>query len=356
MATVRKRGDSWQIDYFDPNGKRVRQSFKKKKDAGAELGKRVSLIAEKRYLDVKKDYNTTLGELLDRYEENYNHQACFRSWKAVCIERFKSHFGKDTMLANIRYVDLETYRNKLRKTPTGHGTIRSDASVNREISCLHHLFTKAVEWEMVERSPFDRGKTLLLKENNRRLRFLSKEEIDKLLPECSSHLRRIVECALHTGMRKGEILSLKWSQIRNGFIYLEKTKTNEARQVPVDDYLAGMFQEIRREQPLGSEYVFMYRKNQEKLKGPEPVRKRKKPKPVADVLGDVKTGFKSALRRAGIQDFRFHDLRHTFCQPDDHERRKPKGRSRDSWSQDHDHDNQICSPQPGTQKKSGQSA
>ncbi len=44
MAKVRKRGDSWQIDYFDPNGKRVRQSFKKKKDAEAELAKRVSLI------------------------------------------------------------------------------------------------------------------------------------------------------------------------------------------------------------------------------------------------------------------------------------------------------------------------
>jgi hypothetical protein len=49
MATIRKRegknGVSYQIDYFDPNGKRVRQSFKKKKDAEAELGKRVSIIA-----------------------------------------------------------------------------------------------------------------------------------------------------------------------------------------------------------------------------------------------------------------------------------------------------------------------
>jgi len=43
MAKVRKRGNSYQIDYFDPNGKRVRQSFSKKKDAEAELGKRVSL-------------------------------------------------------------------------------------------------------------------------------------------------------------------------------------------------------------------------------------------------------------------------------------------------------------------------
>ena len=77
MAKVRKRisrktGEtSWQIDYFDPTGKRVRQSFKKKKDAVAELGKRVSLIAENRYLDVKKQYSTTFGQLIEKYKETY---------------------------------------------------------------------------------------------------------------------------------------------------------------------------------------------------------------------------------------------------------------------------------------------
>jgi hypothetical protein len=61
MATIRKRGNAYQIDYFDPSGKRIRETFKKKKDAEAELGKRISLIAENRYLDVKKDYKTTFG-------------------------------------------------------------------------------------------------------------------------------------------------------------------------------------------------------------------------------------------------------------------------------------------------------
>jgi hypothetical protein len=101
MATIRKRGDSYQIDYFDPNGKRVRQSFKKKKDAVEELGKRVSLIGEGRYLDVKKDYKTTLSELLEKYTENYQHQASFKSWKEICLENFKTYFGIDTLLANI---------------------------------------------------------------------------------------------------------------------------------------------------------------------------------------------------------------------------------------------------------------
>jgi integrase len=266
MAKVRKRGDSWQIDYFDPNGKRVRQSFKKKKDAEAELGKRVSLIAEKRYLDVKKDYNTTLGELLDKYTENYRNQVWFKTSKSYFLENFRQFFGKDTRLANIRYVDLETYQNHLKQKPTKQGKIRTDATVNREMTCLHHVFTKAVEWEMTERSPFDRGKTLLLKENNKRLRYLSKQEIDKLLAESPKHLKRIVKCAIHTGMRRGEILGLKWSQIRNGFIYLEKTKTNEARQIPINDDLAGLLRKIRREQGLTSEHVFTYRQGEHALK------------------------------------------------------------------------------------------
>lgn len=313
MAKVRKRGDSWQIDYFDPNGKRVRQSFKKKKDAEAELAKRVSLIAEKRYLDVKKYYTTTLGELLEKYTENWQHQASFESWKATCLKRFKSHFGEETLLANIRYVDLETYRNQLRKTPTHHGTVGSHASVNREMSCLHRIFAKAVEWEMIERSPLDRGKTLLLNENNRRLRFLSKEEIDRLLAECTVHLKRIVECAIHTGMRRGEILSRKWSQIRNGFIYPEKTKTNEARQIPINDDLEKLFKEIRREQHLTSAHVFTYGKNEEKIKDYEPYRKRTEVIPLGRSIGSVKTAFNAALKRAGIEDFKFHDLRHTFA-------------------------------------------
>lgn len=313
MATIRKRGDSYEIDYFDPTGKRIRKCFKKKKIARAELAKRVSLIAEGRYLDVKKDYKTTLKELIEKYTENFQQQTSFQNWKKYCLDNFNTYFGEDTKLANIRYVDLETYRNCLRKKPTIKGTPRTDAAVNREMSCLHHIFNKAVEWEMIERSPFDRGKSLLLKENNKRLRFLSEDEIQKLLKECPKYLRRIVECAIHTGMRKGEILSLTWSQIRNGFIYLEKTKTNEARQVPINDTLAQVFKEIRRDRQLQSEHVFTYLKNEEKRKGDKPVKICKKLKSVPVAVKDVKKSFGAALTRAGIEDFKFHDLRHTFA-------------------------------------------
>ena len=109
MATIRKRGKAYQIDYFDPDGKLVRKSFKKKKYAEAELGKRVSLIAEGRYLDVKKEYKTTLKELIDKYTENHQHQASFQAGKKYYLKIFKKYFGGPTLLANIRYMDLETY-------------------------------------------------------------------------------------------------------------------------------------------------------------------------------------------------------------------------------------------------------
>lgn len=201
----------------------------------------------------------------------------------------------------MRYVDLETYRNHLTRKLTRHGTVRKVASVNREIACLHHLFTKAVEWELMEKNPFDKGKSLIQKENNKRYRFLTEDEIEKLLDECEGkkHLHRIVECALNTGMRRNEILSLKWAQVKHGLIYLqEEVKNNEARQIPINERMVEIFKEIRKEQGLSSKHVFTYQHG--KKSSPVPIHR-------------VDRSFKGALSRAKIEDCKFHDLRHTFA-------------------------------------------
>ena len=142
---------------------------------------------------------------------------------------------------------------------------------------------------------------------------LSEDEIDRLLSECSrqvielpaknfkarsvkradaDYLRDIVECAINSGMRKEEILSLKWSQIRDGMIYLDKTKGKKKRQVPINNTLAELFRTIRKKQGLTSEYVFVYQGKR---------------------IKDVKTAYNVALKRAGILDANFHTLRHTFA-------------------------------------------
>jgi integrase len=313
MSTIRKRGSGYQIDYFDPTGKRVRKTFKKKKDAEAELGKRVSLKAEGRYLDVKKECVTTLSDLIKKYEENFGNQRSFENWKKLCLGKFKAYFGADTIIANIRYVDLETYRNKLKQSITRKSTIRTIASVNREMSCFHHLLQKGVEWEMLEQSPFDRGKSMQEKENNARIRYLNHQEIAQLLNTCSPHLRNIVICALNTGMRRGEILGLKWNQINNGFIYLRETKTNESRQVPINDTLAALFKKLREQRGFGSEYVFTFSRKDKKKKDAQGNLINVIQNEPGDRINSVKVSFSAAIRRAKIQDLRFHDLRHTFA-------------------------------------------
>ncbi len=299
MATIRKRvnkkGVTWQADWRDPQGKRVMKCFPKKADAEAYMGKVLAAKKEERYydvFDVKKETQVTFNELTDRYVENFKTQRSFVGFKDYVIRDLREVFG-GRRLSDVTYLDLETYRNSRKATPTKAGRPRTDASVNRDMAIFAHTLSKAVEWGLLEISPFKKGKRLMFKENNQRLRFLTEVEIDSLLTACTPHLRPIVETALHSGMRRGELLGLKWEQIRNGFIYLTETKSGKARQIPINDRLAQVFREVRRGNQLKSPYVFCDSQGRR--------------------FYEVKRSFVSACRRAGLEDFRFHDLRHTFA-------------------------------------------
>ena len=185
--------------------------------------------------------------------------------------------------------------------------------------CLHHLFSKAFEWEMLEQNPFERGKSLMLKENNERVRFLNDDEIQRLLENSTPHLGDIIICAINTGMRRGEILNSKWSQIRGGFICLQKgTKTKEKREIPINDELEILFKRIKAHQNSKGATVI-------KLDGNNVIRMEGKPvkyqNPASEYVftykgrrvKNIKKAFKTSMKNAGITDFRFHDLRHTFA-------------------------------------------
>jgi len=206
----------------------------------------------------------------------------------------KTYFA-DRPLSQVTYLDLETYRNRRKATPVMGGKPRSEASVNREMALIGHMLTKAGEWGMIEDSPFKKGKRLMFKENNQRLRFLTEAESEALVKECLPHLKPMVQVGLLTGMRRGEILSLQWEQIRNGFIYLEggMVKSGKGRQIPLNDRAAQVLKELRQRNQLKSPYVFCDSQGRR--------------------FHAVKHSFTSACRRAGLEGFRFHDLRHTFA-------------------------------------------
>ena len=133
-----------------------------------------------------------------------------------------------------------------------------------------------------------------LPENNARLRYLLREECDRLVESCiAPHLRAIVTVALHTGMRSGEIRSLQWNDLdfASGFIIIRDSKNGEPRHVPMDSTVVDLFRNFPR--TSGSEFVFT--------------------NAAGGRLGWVQHGYRKALVRAGLCDLHFHDLRHTFA-------------------------------------------
>ena len=113
--------------------------------------------------------------------------------------------------------------------------------------------------------------------------------------------------ARHTGMRKENILSLKWTQVDlfRRVITLESTKMNDERlSVPINDTLMEVFKRLAKVRHIKSDYVFFH---------PNAKKKDSKGTFSGRRYYEIKTSFKRALERAGIKDFRFHDLRHCFA-------------------------------------------
>ena len=126
------------------------------------------------------------------------------------------------------------------------------------------------------------------------MRFLTREEITRLVDCSSPHLKPVIITAVSTGMRRGEIFNLKWKDIdfENGFIRVEKTKNKERRDVPIDAYLMETLKSLTESRAKG-DLVFLQENGTR----------------ITHTFMCV--NFKEALEKAGIEDFRFHDLRHT---------------------------------------------
>jgi integrase len=288
-------GEKWYVDYRDPNGKRIIKAVGPKKEAEAYLGKVIAAIREGRFFDVKKENKTTFKELLDAYVEKVKDQRFYQTSVCYFIPVLKKRFG-EKLLSEIDYKALEDFRDERKKTPTQHGTPRSERTVNIEMSILRRMFRKGVKWGMVEKNPFENADDLFYKETNHRERALTENEVRRLIDACPKYLKPIVIAAVYTGLRKSDILNLKWRDIdlKKGLIQLEEAKTRKTRNIVLNGDMITLLQSL----PVKCQYVFP--------------NKHGKP------FRDIKRSFETALKEAKIEqsdDRRykvvFHTLRHT---------------------------------------------
>ncbi len=232
----------------------------------------------------------TLSEFAEDYIKHIRDIKGNRSWMSALhyLKHLKRFFG-DKKLSQITSKDIDDYKlTRLREV--------KPATVNRELACLSFMFNLAKrQKEFFGNNPVSESK--LLPENNRVERILTPDEEERLLNSSSPYLRPILICALNTGMRKGEILTLKWSNVdlMNDIITLEhtNTKSKKMRRIPINSTLRKTFLEQRLKSG-GSDHVFL-------SSNCNPYKRH----------DSLKQAFEGACRRANIHGLRFHDLRHT---------------------------------------------
>ncbi len=230
------------------------------------------------------------SKLVERYREFASGYK--RGWETekYIVKEFASLFG-DTPLAQITTWQIEKWKAE-------GGKRLNPVTVNRRLTVIKHMFKQAVEWDLVKSNPATLVKRFTV--NSERTRFLSQDEIQTLLETCekqitSPWLLPLVTLALNTGMRKGELLRLKWENLdlERGSITIIQSKTLRRKTIAINEPAREALNWLQ-ENRYG-ELLLMW--------------------PWGDPIGKVTVydAFKKACSTAGITDFRFHDLRHTFA-------------------------------------------
>ena len=277
----------WWVCYFDQHGRRHREKVGPKALALKVYQKRKVAVVEGRFFPEHiRHREVLLADMIDDYlaratnlRAASEYERYGRYWKTA----LRGH-----TLAQIVPGDIERYIVKRLQGA-------APATVNRELSFLRRVFNVAIADGKAERNPL-RG-VRFLKENNQRVRFLTDDEEAALRKELSADHWRFVVVALHTGLRRGEQFGLRWEHVdfANGILTVPRSKHGEVRRVPMNT----LVRETLRTLPsrMKSAYVFPSKTG-------------------VTALGAVNFAeriFRLAVQRARLQNFHWHDLRHTFA-------------------------------------------
>lgn len=273
-------------------------TFERLTDVKTWVGENESKMKRGKKIKSAEATRHTLAELIDRYiiEELPNRNSDHAKFK-MQLGWWKDKIGA-CLLSDVTPSLLSQCKDVLSKEPSLHpvkgNTIRAGATVNRYMACLSIVLSLAAnEWEWLEENPM--LKVSKKKESRGRVRFLSEEEKVKLLTECkkiSYELYLFVLIAITSGARYGEIIKLQWQNIDfvNRIYHFLDTKNGDDRGVSISKVVYEELKKFAQVRNIKSDYIFANKDGK---------------------LLYLTGKFKKAVELAGIEDFRFHDLRHT---------------------------------------------
>ena len=292
MALYRRRLVWWMR--FRYQGRQIRRSTETtdKKLAERIYGRVLGLIAEGKWFDRPPCHDKRVNDMLDRYLTEHsapNKAATTTGGTRASAAHLRQAFGT-VLVHELRPAQIAAYKASRRAAGAAPKT------VNDELGLLGHAYKLALlEWEWVSENP-------VLKVEKEKLRskpgrWLTPHEEERLLAASPVWLREILTFALETGLRQSEILRLEWPQVdlaRRTLMIVEQ-KNGEQDTLPLNATAVEVLERRARVRSIQTTHVFFNHAGQ--------------PWDARNLL----RAFYTARRKAGIQGFRFHDLRHTFA-------------------------------------------
>ena len=305
---VGTKGTVYGIDYY-AGGKKHREIIGSVlTEAQQELQRHRNMAWSGNFLSMSGRNKVTFTDLAEKYRELQKGEIYFEKTRRFYVNTVEEFFT-GRKIYQISPLDIEDYKKKRKARATKWKKVRSDVAVNRELETLRHMLNKALEWGMLAENPFNKFRSpIFFGEDENRIRYLTEEEMKRLsevldrqpparrkenknAPPSYSYLKNIIMAALLTGLRRGDILNLRWAEVdldKGLVLFNERKKMNRQRVKALNTAMINLLKGT----PHGeSEFI---------SNGPD-----------GQPLNGVKRSFKTVFKVAKFKDFHFHDLRHS---------------------------------------------
>jgi integrase len=278
--TQRKGRDGWWVRLY-ANGREQWSKCDTKSQAKALYGRLKAEHREGKYFQKAKPI--PFREIAQDYLKSVEARRRRKDDDHARMNRWLSAFG-DQDVATITPRQIEQVLATLQTEG------KQPATLVRHLAVLKATFNQAIRLGLIVQNPTVRVK--LAKPNNVLVRYLTVEQEDTLLEKLPSQYRPVVKTALHTGLRQGELVQLRWQDVdwNVGMITIHETKAGERRRVPMNSIVVEILTSLKR------------------LSGADPDARI-----FPYTARYLRRAFDRAVKAAGLAPFRFHDLRHTFA-------------------------------------------